>query len=364
MIDKQASIANAIQFASGRYTMMCLWMALIVNARSQFWAVLTGVPFERAVKYHRTLTSLLLLGAVLHFACAKYTIPNDVFSRDTMSSGIAPLYGALAFFCFAAMALSAIPPIRQRFYRLFLGIHNLYIAVIVFIILHHRGAVFGFIPGILLQAWTISRKLYRFLTPVKASCISVPVNDAEKKVVSITATVPLPYFNTHEKLARLVESTQSDQMVSLDGPFGRLSIKPEIYRTVSGDLVWVVRDVDITALFMDRLISAVSTQGFISIRVTIFNTYSASVKMPVLPASVLYSPNSHIKVQTGRPDIPTLVDSFCSLESHKGENGAVNDNGNTISMCLLTFGPQGLTDDVVKCALFKDIDYHCDIFSY
>ena len=137
---------------TGDFVLMNLWLSMLPNSKSPVWMVLVGSPFERAIKYHRGLAAISLWAAASHLILASYLLPDRLFSSALQGNAI-PLYGMLAFICFAAMGLSALPSFSKKSYRIFLLVHYLHIPLIVFLCLHVNFAVLGFIPGICLQGW-------------------------------------------------------------------------------------------------------------------------------------------------------------------------------------------------------------------
>lgn len=134
---------------------------MLPNSRTSLVLWLTGVPFERAVRYHKFTAALGVLSGLIHLLMVNKTA-KDIFYSDVptgTAAEVVPLYGALSFFTFSAMSLLAFEPIRRRQYQLFLLFHHLYIPAIVFLVLHVPYALVGFYPGIALRGNAGSRAL-------------------------------------------------------------------------------------------------------------------------------------------------------------------------------------------------------------
>ena len=141
---------HSVLLGTGHFVLMNLWLSMLPNSKSPLWMFLVGSPFERAIKYHRALAGFSLWIAAVHFILASYVTPEQLYSTAKQGDVI-PLYGVLGFFCLLAMALSAVPWITKQNYRIFLLVHYLHIPLIIFLCLHVDIAVYGFIPGIILQ---------------------------------------------------------------------------------------------------------------------------------------------------------------------------------------------------------------------
>ena len=122
------------------------------NARTSLFLKLTGVPFERAVRYHKLTAALGVLAGLIHLLMVNKTTKDILFSTAPYGrENVIPLYGALSFFTFSAMSLFAFEPVRKVQYELFIVFHYLYIPALIFLILHVPYAVYGFIPGFVLR---------------------------------------------------------------------------------------------------------------------------------------------------------------------------------------------------------------------
>jgi len=128
---------------------------------------LFGVPFERAVKYHKIVVSWSLLWAGIHLI-ANYSACEDVLlsSEPYGPANVVPVMGLIAFILFCSMSLMAFEPIRRAQYEIFSYFHKIYWLAIFFVFLHVKSKALGFLPGMLLQAYDLAVKLYRGMNPL------------------------------------------------------------------------------------------------------------------------------------------------------------------------------------------------------
>ena len=147
-----ASVDQAMLIASGQFSLLNFWLALLLSSKTSLLSKLIGIPFERRIKYHKAIVSLAMISGLVH------VILNDKINRHIFysyeeygSSEAIPIYGLISYFLFSAMTLLAFEPIRRASYELFMLFHYLYIPAIGFLILHVEDAYVGFIPGLIFQ---------------------------------------------------------------------------------------------------------------------------------------------------------------------------------------------------------------------
>ena len=168
---EMATVVRAV----GRAGLMCYWLALLPSSKTSQLARLVGVPFERAVKYHRLVALLAVASTAVHLVLAvvKYGTAI-VFSGDaTYFRGVVPLYGSAAMVVFFGMAALAAAPVRRYSYELFQRAHHAYPAGVVLIALHVPYAWPGFIPGLALHLVDAARKAWARSHCVEALEVSV-----------------------------------------------------------------------------------------------------------------------------------------------------------------------------------------------
>ena len=89
----QGSQSDAAVIASGKLALMNFWITLIPSSKNSVVFLITGVSFERSIKYH-ILTSALAFIAALTHGCLNAAYNYDIFFNLTPIDGeVIPLYG-------------------------------------------------------------------------------------------------------------------------------------------------------------------------------------------------------------------------------------------------------------------------------
>jgi len=154
------NMSSGLQFASGRVAVLNMWVALIPTTKNSTVLYLSGIPFERCVKFHRIVTKLGFFMTCLHLYHARLQIISVTGSSQILSwdhfgaADIVPGNGAVAFICYALMVASALKVIRDSKYEIFLIIHYLWLVGILFNMMHFKRGSWdqlGFLPGLALQ---------------------------------------------------------------------------------------------------------------------------------------------------------------------------------------------------------------------
>ncbi|KAG6623848.1 Ferric reductase [Phytophthora cinnamomi] len=139
--------------------MMIVVFALTVRNNS-ILLTLTGLPFERALLYHKffgvvaiLLTGLHGLAYLLENAGVAVARRHRRLQRGSGGSSSGPMMsqqfsGAICFYLMLALWVFSLSPIRRRFYEAFLRMHwLLFIGIVVFAVIHGAGGVVvGLIP--------------------------------------------------------------------------------------------------------------------------------------------------------------------------------------------------------------------------
>lgn len=165
------SSSTSLVRAFGAAALMNFWVALIPTAKGSVVLYLTGVPFERAVKYHRIATTTGAFLATIHLLLhLSYLDTSQIMSGALYGMrGIRPVYGLLAFVLVVAMAVMSISyTVRRHHYRVFIWVHQLWFPAILLMMLHVWMSPYslasGFIPGLVLQvmdkAWRAKEALF------------------------------------------------------------------------------------------------------------------------------------------------------------------------------------------------------------
>ena len=165
----------------GHLTAVHLTLTVLPVSRSSVWHAVFGISFERAIKWHRFVAratgALVLLHALLIIRANGLSI---LFSTTPLRNGMAAVYGSLAAACIFLMAATAISLIRRGLFELFYYVHlPLFASTMVFASLHSAYARYYLIAPLLAIAvdWAIRlARRCRAVQVVDATCL---VNEEE-----------------------------------------------------------------------------------------------------------------------------------------------------------------------------------------
>jgi len=143
---------TSFTLVSGRIAVLNLWLTLIPASKTSMVLHLTGVPFERLMKFHKVTAFIGFAATVAHYVRFVYRMVSETINIDSI--GVYPEWGLLAFICYALMSSLAIPMVREAKYKIFYVVHQLWIVAVVFTMLHFpMGSLnqLGFLPGLVLH---------------------------------------------------------------------------------------------------------------------------------------------------------------------------------------------------------------------
>lgn len=144
---------TGLVLACGRVALVNYWVGLLPAAKTSLWMRLTGVSYERGIKYHKMVAFCAVVATVVHLIAS---LNDGINSTSQAVIGRAtPVFGTLAFVCFATAFVFAVDMVRRFLpHEAFKVTHMLNIIGVVFVLLHLPGwspALFGFLPGIILH---------------------------------------------------------------------------------------------------------------------------------------------------------------------------------------------------------------------
>lgn len=125
------------------YTLILVFALAVRN--NSVLLTLTGIPFERALLYHKFFSIVTILLSALH---------GLAYLLDTAAEtdeGSMVLTGTIFFGLMVLLYFSSLAFVRRRFFELFLRVHwILFILVMVFAVIHSAAIVLlGFVPWLL-----------------------------------------------------------------------------------------------------------------------------------------------------------------------------------------------------------------------
>lgn len=140
---------------SGSLPMIAMIVVFALAVRNNsILLTLTGLPFERALLYHKFVGVLAILLSGLHGLAYLLEDAGVLAVQRRLRGGDSePVLeqktsGAILFYLLCALWVFSLSPIRRRFYEAFLRLHwLLFIAIVAFAIIHGAGGVvIGLIP--------------------------------------------------------------------------------------------------------------------------------------------------------------------------------------------------------------------------
>uniref|UniRef100_K3XCF6 FAD-binding FR-type domain-containing protein n=1 Tax=Globisporangium ultimum (strain ATCC 200006 / CBS 805.95 / DAOM BR144) TaxID=431595 RepID=K3XCF6_GLOUD len=152
-----ADVASLSTSASGTPASIALLLVFVLTVRNNsLLLVLTGLPFDRAILYHKVFAVITIVLSLLHalsYLLKHHKIygssrdPNRVFTDDEYddAKSSAAVTGMLTLVPMVLLLMMSLPPIRRRFFEFFVRTHwLLFIVVIVGAIIHNATlGVFG-----------------------------------------------------------------------------------------------------------------------------------------------------------------------------------------------------------------------------
>jgi ferredoxin-NADP reductase len=154
---KQALQVYYVSPARAVGTLLCpaIATALLPITRHSLWVPTLGVPFERALAFHRATGSIAVVLVITHAAMMVKEHGQPILTdRAANLSGSGPAFGTAAGAGLVAMAVFASPPVRRNAWQLFKVTHlALMPTVMVLAIMHARMIMPYVLPPLLL--WLI-----------------------------------------------------------------------------------------------------------------------------------------------------------------------------------------------------------------
>ncbi|PRP81419.1 ferric reductase-like transmembrane protein [Planoprotostelium fungivorum] len=131
------------------------FLVILPATRNSLLVVLTGIPFDKAIQFHRWLGRFTVAIASVH---AIYTFV------DWRNSGLSKnIFGLVAWICLLVIFVSSFEPLRRRFFEVFYTIHFSFLAFFVLACLHNSKFIpFGISAAILWGMDRMIRMIYGF----------------------------------------------------------------------------------------------------------------------------------------------------------------------------------------------------------
>jgi NAD(P)H-flavin reductase len=147
----------------GFLTSVLFSLTLLPVSRTSIFLYSIGLPFERALKWHRLFAGSAGLVMFVHAMTMVYDNRTNVAAlwlQNVNIEGYGNFWGTLAGIALAPIFMFSIDPIRRRFFELFYYVHQLYLIGIVFAWIHSMSALYlGILP---MTAHIVDRVLRRY----------------------------------------------------------------------------------------------------------------------------------------------------------------------------------------------------------
>ena len=191
----ERALADAITpgLAAGQLAALHLGLGLLPATRTSLLGALLGVPFERAVAWHRAAAPLALVAAAAHGGRMVLERGVAVLS-DTAASpstGATPALGTAAAAAMLTMTVFAMPPVRRRAYEAFKAVHMACAPAAIVLACMHSPKVLPYVaPGA--AAWVVDRSVRALRRARRHAAALQPLPDDATRVV--VAAPPRSYW--------------------------------------------------------------------------------------------------------------------------------------------------------------------------
>eukprot|EP00586_Coscinodiscus_wailesii_P022512 CAMPEP_0172518594 /NCGR_PEP_ID=MMETSP1066-20121228/290913_1 /TAXON_ID=671091 /ORGANISM="Coscinodiscus wailesii, Strain CCMP2513" /LENGTH=1241 /DNA_ID=CAMNT_0013301019 /DNA_START=249 /DNA_END=3975 /DNA_ORIENTATION=- len=165
------SFANPSVALSGEYARLPLIFAYLTANHNSLVTLLVGIPFERAIRYHKIAGRLAFVNGIFHtvvaFAPPRAEESGSVHTRIGASpnfglflfDGSVNAGGSMLFILCFMMTLTSIPYIRHRIFEFFYYLHVLFALVMTGCAFYHSGVLVPILVSLLWGGDLIIRKL-------------------------------------------------------------------------------------------------------------------------------------------------------------------------------------------------------------
>ena len=160
------SFINSSVSLSDQVSRLPLALCFITASHNSVLGFVLGIPFDRALRYHKTCGYIAFLNGLMHTACvfleSKHS--NDFFADNPNASGTCLLL------MIAAATITSMPVVRQKAFEIFYYSHLLFVASMVICAFYHSGLAIVLIAAIVWFGDLFIRKIFmaKYLYPNRA----------------------------------------------------------------------------------------------------------------------------------------------------------------------------------------------------
>ncbi|CAB9512732.1 generating NADPH oxidase heavy chain subunit [Seminavis robusta] len=143
---------------SGHIARLPLILALATAMRNSLITLLIGLPFERALWYHKVLGRLAFFNGILHTIVAHADALEKTFHKflvyDQMNSS-----GTGLFLLIAGVTITSLPQVRHWCFELFYYIHVIFVVLMTACAFYHSGVLIPILASIIWGGDLLCRKI-------------------------------------------------------------------------------------------------------------------------------------------------------------------------------------------------------------
>lgn len=143
---------------SGHFARLPLILALATAMRNSIITLLIGLPFERALWYHKIFGRMAFFGGITHTIVAHADAFEQAFHKfliyDTINSS-----GTGLFLLIAGVTITSIPQIRHWCFEVFYYIHICFVMLMTACAFYHSGILIPILASLLWGGDLICRKI-------------------------------------------------------------------------------------------------------------------------------------------------------------------------------------------------------------
>jgi hypothetical protein len=213
--NKIGNSTRAFGRAMSAATLRCLLLTIVSSSRNTIINHFLGIPFERAMKWHKALGRLQLTCMIIHVCAmlaggtevgyAWYTKNHNVLVKvqwantlNLYGQGTNLFAGPIALFFWTLLVVMSLPYFRRQMLEVFYFVHlNLFGAANIFTMFHARASVIPWlVPAVLLFYIDASIRFLAKTTAVEALEIKV-IGENMVKLVLRQRGFPLGAFTYH-----------------------------------------------------------------------------------------------------------------------------------------------------------------------
>jgi hypothetical protein len=147
--------------------------AVLHVTRHSLWVPLLGVPFERAVAFHRMASSLALILMFTHVVMMVNERGVPILaSRSPNAAGAGAAFGTASATVFAVMGTLALWPVRRRAWKVFKASHLILFPTGLVLAMMHAETMVGYLmPPLILYALDVLLRVQRSSRVFSVRCI-------------------------------------------------------------------------------------------------------------------------------------------------------------------------------------------------